>query len=133
MSTPLDPRLTIGRIFGTDWTIANVAKLLRFNAAQGFLRAGAQTGSMREVDQNYRRTTAARHLPSGVAVTFRRDAASNYHAELCFASLDSYLPWDDAVAEAWLAALFLDHRPNVREVSDEAAQPGGVRHFVLAA
>ena len=35
MDTTLDPRHTLGRIFGTDWTIANVAKLLRFNAAQG--------------------------------------------------------------------------------------------------
>ena len=131
MSAPLDPRLTVGRIFGTDWTIANVAKLLRFNAAQGFVRAGAQTGGMREVDQNYRRTTAARHLPSGVIVTFRRDAAFNYHAELCFANLDSYLPWDDAVAGEWLAALFLDHRPNVREIPAESSQGSGVRHFVL--
>ena len=133
MSGALDPRLMIGRIFGTDWTIANVAKLLRFNAAQGFLRPGAPTGGMREVDQNYRRTTAARHLPSGVAVTFRRDISSNWHAELCFASLDSYLPWDDAVAEEWLAALFLDHRPNVREVVEDARQETRIRHFVLAA
>ena len=133
MSAALDPRLTIGRIYGTDWTIANVAKLLRFNASQGFLRPGPQTGGMREVDQNYRRTTAARHLPSAVAVTFRRDAASNWHAELCFANLDSYLPWDDAVAEEWLNALFLEHRPNVREVVEEAGPGTRVRYFVLAA
>jgi hypothetical protein len=132
MDAPLEPRHKIGRIYGTDWTIANVAKLLRFNAAQGNLRAGPLTGGMREVNQTYLRTTSARHLPSGVAVSFQRDTAGNWHAELCFAGLDHYLPWSDPVAEEWLAALFLEHRPRVREVVELAPQPGALRHFMLA-
>jgi hypothetical protein len=128
MEAPLAPQLTIGRIFGTDWTIANVAKLLRFNAGQGILRTGPLTGGLREIHQNYLRTTSARHLGSGVTATFRRDAGGNWHAELCFAGLDRYLPWSDTVAEEWLEALFLQGRPLVVETTDAASQ---VRHFQL--
>lgn len=129
MDSPLEPQHTLGRIFGSDWTIANVAKLLRFNAGQGNLRTGALTGGMREVNETYLRKTSARHLPSGVTVSLRRDATSNWHAELCFAGLDHYLPWSDVVAEEWLDALFLQDRPRVRE----AASPcNTVRRFELA-
>ena len=51
---------------------------------------------------------------------------------LCFAGLDHYLPWNDALAEEWLAALFLQDRPRVREVTEGGPQPDTVRHFKLA-
>ena len=131
MTTSLEARHTVGRIYGTDWTIANVAKLLRFNAAQGSLRAGTLTGGAREVNQHYQRTTSARHLPSGVAVSLQRDIAGNFHAEICFAGLDHYLAWSDEIAEQWLAALFLEHRPRVTEDPAAASQAGACRHFTL--
>jgi len=131
MDVPLDTRHKLGRIYGNDWAIANVAKLLRFSAGQGSLRAGALTGSTREINQNYLRMTSARHLPSGVAVSLQRDERGNWHAEIAFAGLDSYLPWDDAVAEQWLSALFLEERARVQESIEEAAPSGSVRRFVL--
>jgi hypothetical protein len=132
MDAPLDPQQTEGRIFGTDWTIANVAKLLRFNAGQGTLRAGPPSSGLREINQKYRRTTSARHLPSGIAVTFLRDEAGIWRADLCFADLDHYLPWNDAVAEEWLVALFLQDRPRVQESSDGISPPDSARRFKLA-
>ncbi|MGA2738034.1 MAG: hypothetical protein ABSG65_11350 [Bryobacteraceae bacterium] len=131
MNAPLGPQPTLGRIFGSDWTIANVAKLLRFNAGQDFVRTGPLLGGLREIGENYLRRTSARHLPSGVTVTLRRDTIGNWHAELCFAELDHYLPWNDALAEEWLAALFLQDRPRVRDVTEGAAQSKSVRHFKL--
>jgi hypothetical protein len=77
------------------------------------------------------RRTSARHIPSAVTVTFRRDITGNWHAELFFAGLDHYLPWNDALAEEWLAALFLQDRPGVREVTEGDPQPNTVRHFEL--
>src|SRR5271165_4927976 len=132
MNAQLGPLPAIGRIFGSDWTIANVAKLLRFNAGQDFVRAGPLTGGLREIGENYLRRTSARHLPSGVTVTFRRDITGNWHAEIGFAGLDHYLPWNDALAEEWLAALFLQDRPRVRDVTQGAPQLNTVRHFQLA-
>jgi len=132
MKTPLDPQPTLGRIFGSDWKIANVAKLLRFNAGQDFVRTGPLIGGLREISENYLRRTSARHLPSGVTVTLRRDIAGDWHAELCFAGLDHYLPWNDALAEEWLAALFLQDRARVLDVTECAPQPNTVRHFKLA-
>jgi len=129
----LDPQLTVGRIFGSDWTIANVAKLLRFNAGQGIMRPGPLTGVQREVNQNYLRTTSARHLPTGVVVSFRRDASGSLYAGICFASLDHYLPWDDAIAEEWLTELFLQDRPRVQETTGPGSQPNAIRYFGLAA
>jgi|SRR5450755_5058316 hypothetical protein len=129
MDVPLCPQPTLGRIFGSDWTIANVAKLLRFNAGQDFVRAGPLTGSLREINDNYLRKTSARHLPSGATVTFRCDIAGNGHAEICFAGLDHYLPWNDALAEEWLAALYLHDRPRVHAVTEGTLQLGSVRHF----
>ena len=129
MDAALDPRHTLGRIFGTDWTIANVAKLLRFNASQGVLRAGPLTGGLRQINEDYLRRTSARHLASGVVVAFRREEGDHWRAELCFAGLDGYLPWNEAVAEAWLDALFLQDRARVRE--SETASPT-VRTFTLA-
>jgi hypothetical protein len=131
MDVTLGPQPALGRIFGSDWTIANVAKLLRFNAGQDFIRAGPLIGGLREIGENYLRRTSARHLPSGVTATFRRDIAGNWHAEISF-GLDHNLPWDDALAEEWLAALFLQERPRVREVTEGAPRPDTVRRFRLA-
>ena len=133
MDAPLSPQPTPGRIFGSDWTIANIAKLLRFNAGQDFARAGPLTGGQQEINENYLRKTSARHLTSGVTVTFRRDITGNWHAGLCFAGLDRDLPWNDAVAEEWLAALFLQDRPRVRDVTAGAPHPNTVRLFKLVA
>ena len=144
MNAPLGPQPIPGRIFGSDWTIANVAKLLRFNAGQDFVRVGPLTGGMRDISDSYHRKTSARHLPSGVTVTFRRDITGNWHAELCFSGLDHYLPWNDALAEEWLAALFLHDRPRVLDVTldvtpdftpdvtEDTHKPGAIRHFKLA-
>jgi hypothetical protein len=133
----------LGRIFGSDWSIANVAKLLRFNAARGILRdAGPVSGSLLAVNRDYIRTVSARHLPTRVSVTFTRDQSCNcWHAALCFASMDlpgmdAYLPWDDAIAERWLAALFGEDRPRVREETGPTSGDSvrsGVRHFKLDA
>jgi hypothetical protein len=133
MNTPLDQQPTLGRVFGSDWTIANVAKLLRFNAGQDFVRAGPLIGGLREISENYLRRTSARHLPSGVTVTLRRDLTGNWHAELCFAGSDHYLPWNDALAEEWLAALFLQDRARVLDVTEYTHQANTVRHFKLVA
>ena len=57
---------TLGRTFDTDWSIANVAKLLRANANRGAWRSNQTTGgSTAVVNQNYLRTVSARHRPSG--------------------------------------------------------------------
>jgi hypothetical protein len=59
---------TEGRIFDTDWSVANVARLLRANAGRGTWRHAATTGgSTGSVNQYYLRTVSARHLPSGVS------------------------------------------------------------------
>jgi len=127
----IDPRHTVGRIFGSDWTVANVAKLLRFNAGQGVMREGLLTGAERESNEDYLRRTAARNLPSGVTVTFRRDQAGNQHAGLCFAGVDHYLPWSDAWAEVWLTALFQQDRPMVREDAANSGDNPSFRQFTL--
>jgi hypothetical protein len=130
MNARLDPRHTIGRIFGTDWTVANVAKLLRFNANQGVLRTGALTGSVQENNQDYLRRTSARHMPSGVTVTFRRLDGGTLQAGLCFAGVDDYFPWNEAWSEIWLAALFGADRPRVR--AEAFAETDPVRYFTLS-
>jgi hypothetical protein len=83
------------------------------------------------MNQDYLRRTSARHLPSGVSVTFRRDERAKRYATLCFANLDNCLPWNDAIAEEWLAELFLNDRPRVREIA-AATEDAAVRHFQLA-
>jgi len=98
---------------------------------QDFVRTGPLIGGLREISENYLRRTSARHLPSGVTVTFRRDLTGNWHAEICFAEVDHYLPWNDALAEEWLAALFLHDRPRVQDVTKLTPQSNTVRHFKL--
>ncbi len=137
MESPRVVPETQGRVYGDDWSIANVAKLLRFNAARGVLRdRGQVTGGLQAINRDYIRTVSAHHLPSGMVVTFTHEEAGDcWHAALCFASRGMYLPWNDAVAEEWLAALFGEDRPRVREdaqVTPGGANPQGVRHFRLA-
>lgn len=120
----------VGRIFDTDWTIANVAKLLKFNAARGMVRRGVATGGTLAIQLNYLRTVSARHMPTSVVVTFTREEEPNcWHAAICFADRNQYLPWNDVVAEEWLTALFGEDRARLVESADAG---GVVRHFRLA-
>jgi hypothetical protein len=133
---PVAALSTEGRIFGTDWSIANVAKLLRSNAGRGMWRnAGATGGGMAAVNQYYIRTVSARHLPTGVSLIFMRLEDGNcWYASLCFAGADGYLPWNDGSAEQWLCALFGPDRPRVREeaIAASGETPNrNVRQFTL--
>ena len=129
--TPIAGPHTEGRIFDTDWSIANVARLLRSNAARGAWRHAAITGgSTGSVNQYYLRTVSAQHLPSGVSLIFMRMEQENcWYASLCFAGADGVLPWDPEKAELWLWALFGEDRPRVREA---AGASRNVRQFTLA-
>jgi hypothetical protein len=133
MKLTLPPEAHIpGRIYGPEWSIENVARRLRFEADRGLLR-----GIDVKADSVYRRKCSGRHVPSGVSVIFTRDdvhhVLKGYHASLCFISEHEYLPWNDAVAEQWLAALFGDDRPRVTNHGSltSVGQPKGVRHFLL--
>jgi hypothetical protein len=112
---------TEGRTFGMDWSIANVATLLRANAGRGIWRStGATGGQMAKVNQNYLRTVSARHLPTGVSVIFMRlEGEGGWYASLCCA--------DEELVERWLWALFDEDRPRV--VEEEAADQS--RQFIL--
>jgi hypothetical protein len=129
--TPIAAPHTAGRIFDTDWSIANVARLLRSNAGRGVWRPAVTTsGSTGSVNQYYLRTVSARHLPSGVSLIFMRVEQENcWYLSLCFAGDDGALPWNPETAELWLWALFGEDRPRVRETPD--ADPN-VRQFTLA-
>ena len=130
--TPIATPRTEGRTFDTDWSIANVAKLLRSNANRGAWRQSAHTGGSTEsVNQNYLRTVSARHLPSGVSVIFMRLRAGELL--VCLAVLcryrDGYLPWNQETAEVWLCALFGEDRPQVKSAGDTS---GDARQFTLS-
>ena len=120
-----------GRIFGTDWSIANVATLLRSNAGRGAWReTGPAGGYTPQINRNYLRTVSIRHLPSNLSVIFLRLAeAKCWYASLCFAdNEEDYLPWNPEVAEQWLWALFDVDRP--RAVEDAVVNPS-VHQFRL--
>ena len=120
---------TEGRTLGTDWSVANVAKLLRSNAATGAWHSAA-SGSLAAVNQYYLRKTSAKHLPSSLSLIFMRLAGQNdWYASLCFASDDGYLPWNAEAAELWLEALFGEDRSRVRV---EDAENPSVRQFTVA-
>ena len=128
---PASPR-TQGRVFGTDWSLANVARLLRANAGRGVWRTGgAASGSTASVNQYYLRTVSAHHLPSGASLVFMQLQPENcWYLSLCFAGADELLPWNPEVAELWLRALFGEDRARVRNA------PGidpNVRQFTLTA
>jgi hypothetical protein len=122
---------TQGRIFGTDWSVANVARLLRANAGRGVWRtAAAASGSSGSVNQYYLRTVSAHHLPSEVSVIFMRLERENcWYLSLCMASAEEVQPWNAETAELWLWALFGEDRPRVREAP--TVNPN-VRQFTLA-
>jgi hypothetical protein len=122
---------TQGRIFGTDWSIANVARLLRANAGRGVWRTAATaSGSTGSVNQYYLRTVSAHHLPSEVSVIFMRLEQENcWYLSLCFAAAEELQPWNSETAELWLRSLFGEDRPRAREA------PGlnpNVRQFTLS-
>jgi hypothetical protein len=128
--TPVAAPQTEGRTFGTDWSIANVATLLRANASRGVWRGtGATGGYTAKINQHYIRTVSARHLPTSVTLIFLQLADRNcWYASLCFAGADGYLPWNADAAEQWLWALFGQDRPRVLEESGNES----VRQFTLA-
>jgi hypothetical protein len=121
---------TEGRTLGTDWSIANVARLLRANAAAGAWDSSyPASGSRAEVNRSYIRKVSAKHLPTNVALIFMRlGQPSCWYASLCFAGADDYLPWNAEAAEQWLWALFGENRPRVLL---EAGENASVRQFTL--
>ena len=130
--TPTAAPHTEGRVFDTDWSVANVARLLRSNAGRGVWRhAPATGGSTASVNQYYLRTVSARHLPSGASLIFMRlEQEDCWYLSLCFAGNDGVLlPWNPETAELWLWALFGEDRSRVREAAD--TNPN-VRQFTLA-
>jgi hypothetical protein len=118
---------TEGRTFDTDWSIANVAKLLRSNAERGMWRdAGPGGGGIAAVNQSYLRTVSARHRPTSVSLIFMRlEQEACWYASLCFSDPEGYLPWNSEAAEQWLCALFGENRPRVLGDTDT----GSVRQF----
>jgi hypothetical protein len=128
---PVAAPKTLGRTFDTDWSVANVAKLLRSNANRGVWSSSQTTGgSTAAVNQNYLRTVSARHRPSGVSLIFLRlETEQCWYLSLCFvAPAGAYAPWNPESAEQWLWALFGEDRPRVQE---EFENPN-VRQFTLA-
>src|SRR5580698_1993701 len=114
--TPIAAPHTEGRVFGADWTIANVATLIRSNASRGAWRSGTTGGLSAKLNQNYLRTVSAHHLPTSVTLIFMRlEAEKCRYASLCFASADDYLSWNSEIAEQWLSALFGQDRPQAIE------------------
>jgi hypothetical protein len=128
---PIAGPRTEGRTLGKDWSIANVARLLRSNAGRGVWdSAPVTTGSLAEVNQYYFRKASAKHLPTNVSVILMRLAKEDcWYASLCFADTDGYLPWNANTAEQWLCALFGQERSRVR-MEDE--RNPSVRQFTLA-
>ena len=128
--TPTAAPLTEGRVFDSDWSIANVARLLRANAGRGVWRSDpANSASTRSVNQYYLRTVSARHLPTGASLIFMRLAPENcWYASLCFADADGILPWNPETAELWLTALFGEDRPRILQAADSN---GDSRQFTL--
>ena len=129
---PIAVPQTEGRIFGTDWSIANVAKLLRSNAGRGIWRQTVASGSsMARINQNYLRTASARHLPTSVSLIFLQLENPNaWYASLCFTDGDRPLPWNAEAAELWLNTLFGEDRHRAVEVTGESEGPS--RQFTLA-
>jgi len=121
---------TEGRTLGADWTIANVAKLLRSNAGTGVWVNSTAGDGRAPGNQYYIRKASAKHLPTNVSLIFMRLATQPcWYASLCFAGADGYLPWNAEAAEQWLWALFGEDRPKV--VAEDAGNPS-VRQFTLS-
>ena len=128
--TPVAGPITEGRILGTDWSIANIAKLLRTNAMQGaWDNSPATSSSLESVNKYYLRKVSAMHLPTKVSLIFMRMAKIEvWYASICFATPDGYLPWNQAVADLWLKALF---GPDLPLVKVEDPDNPSVRQFTL--
>jgi hypothetical protein len=128
---PIAAPRTEGRIFDTDWSVANVARLLRANAGRGVWRYVAATGgSTASVNQYYLRTVSAHHLPTGASMIFMRlEEEQCWYLSLCFAGNAGYLPWHAEAAELWLWALFGEDRPRIVEAADDNPK---VRQFTLS-
>jgi hypothetical protein len=121
---------TQGRTLGTDWSIANVAKLLRSNAGYGAWDDSPAGSGQSAVNQYHVRKGSAKHLPTNVSLIFMRLAKQRcWYASLCFAGADGYLAWNDQAAEQWLWALFGEDRPRV---TVENAENPNVRQFRLS-
>jgi hypothetical protein len=129
---PIASLHTEGRCFDTDWSIPNVAKLLRSNASRGMWRkAGATGGSMVAINKSYLRTVSARHRPSNVSLIFMQlEEENGWYLSLCFGGEGGYVPWNADIAEQWLWALFGEDRPRVRPDTESARE--SVRQFTLA-
>ena len=131
MNLPFEMTLP-GRIYGPEWSIENVARRLRFEAGRGALR-----GKDMKEDAIYRRKCTGAHTPSQCSVIFTRDDVplnpKGWHASLCFVGQREYLPWNEDVAEKWLAALYGEDRLRVRSygVLTEIGAAKGVRHFIV--
>jgi hypothetical protein len=128
---PIAGPRTEGRILGSDWSVPNVAKLLRSNAGTGAWDSSrAVDGRRAAANQYYIRKGSALHLPTKVSLIFIRLAQQRcWYASLCFADSDGYLPWNEQAAEQWLCALFGEDRP--RAIGEDADNPS-VRQFTLA-
>ena len=124
MSTlPIATPATLGRIFDTDWSIANVAKLMRANAGRGVWNEESAAGSTRTINQYYLRTASARHNPSKLSVIFMRVKLRDcWYASLCFDA-----GWNEEVAELWLKCLFGEARALVVE----EPRAGNSREFTM--
>jgi hypothetical protein len=122
---------TEGRILGSDWSVPNVAKLLRSNAGTGAWDSSrAADGRRAAANQYYVRKGSAQHLPTNVSLIFMRLAQQScWYVSLCFADADGYLPWNEQAAEQWLCALFGEDRPHV--ILEDADNPS-VRQFTLS-
>lgn len=127
-----EPR-TEGRIFGADWSIANVATLLRSNAGRGVWRSSATAGGYTpKINRHYIRTVSAQHLPTNVSVIFMQ-LDDCWCASLCFSAAGGFSPWNENIAEQWLCALFGHDRPRVRSTAElEHPGNGSVRNFTLS-
>jgi hypothetical protein len=132
INVPVASPQTEGRIFGTDWSIANVAKLLRSNAARGLWRQTVAAGSsMGRVNQNYLRTVSARHLPTAASLIFLQlEAPGGWYASLCFTDGEQLLPWNHDTAGLWLDALFGEDRHRATEITQDP--DAATRQFLLA-
>jgi Na+-transporting NADH:ubiquinone oxidoreductase subunit NqrF len=128
---PIAGPQTDGRTLGTDWSIANVAKLLRSNAKTGAWDSSCSTSdSKAAVNRYYIRKGSAKHLPTNVSLIFMRLAKQGcWYASLCFVGADGYLPWNADAAEKWLCALFGEDRP---QVLVERVENASVRQFTLS-
>jgi hypothetical protein len=121
-----------GRLYGREWSLENVARLLRYHAGRGFL-----LGQDPKADARYRQSCTARHAPTQTSVIFTRDnlggSLIGWHASLCFIGINEYLPWDEETAGRWLRALYGDDLGRVVAYGHQSTigEHKGARHYLL--